>query len=133
MPHNLVKIRGYRVEPGEVEAYLLQHPKIKHAAVGVKEDPQQHKYLVGYYVADEMLAPAEVREVLAEKIPSYMIPSYFVQLKSLPLTPNGKVDRRALPDPKDVKPLEQQEERLKEEDENDGVAAADLVFCTWGS
>lgn len=113
---NLVKIRGYRIEPGEVEAYLLQHPKIKHAAVGVKEDQQQHKYLVGYYVADETLSPAEVREVLAEKIPSYMIPSYFVQLKSLPLTPNGKVDRRALPDPKEVKPQDH-EGQLEEDDE----------------
>ncbi|WP_139488463.1 non-ribosomal peptide synthetase [Brevibacillus dissolubilis] len=95
---NLVKIRGYRIEPGEVESFLIQHPKVKLGAVGVKEDENKHKYLVGYYVTDEELSPSELRVELAEGLPDYMMPRFFIQLDELPLTPNGKVDRRALPD-----------------------------------
>ncbi|WGU96907.1 amino acid adenylation domain-containing protein [Paenibacillus dendritiformis] len=94
-----VKIKGYRIEMGEIEHQLLALAPIEEAVVvdWTGEDGQQH--LVAYFVAAGRLTALELRMKLAEVLPSYMIPAYFVRLDQLPLTPNGKVDRQLLPAP----------------------------------
>jgi acyl carrier protein len=97
---NQVKVRGYRVELGEIEAALLAQPGVGAAAVVLREgarDPQ----LVAYVVpeAGGTLSAGELRASLSVSLPEHMIPTAFVELEELPLTPNGKVDRRALPEP----------------------------------
>ncbi len=94
-----VKIRGFRIELGEVESALLQLEAIQEAIVVARGDDSGQKALCAYFVADADLAVSGVKQDLARALPSYMIPSYFVQLDAMPLTPNGKVDRRALPEP----------------------------------
>ncbi|HET7232712.1 MAG TPA: amino acid adenylation domain-containing protein [Longimicrobium sp.] len=97
-----VKIRGVRVEPGEVEAALRRHPEVADCAVAAREDVPGEKRLAAYVVAPAGApgAPADLlREHLRACIPDAMIPSVFVALDRLPLTPNGKVDHAALPAP----------------------------------
>ncbi len=93
-----VKLRGYRVEPGEVESVLLEHPAVREAAAVVREDRPGDRRLIGYVVADEDRRPEQdaLRSFASQRLPEYMVPSAFVCLPSLPLTPSGKVDRRAL-------------------------------------
>ncbi|WP_427156903.1 amino acid adenylation domain-containing protein [Aliinostoc sp. HNIBRCY26] len=104
---NQVKLRGFRVELGEVAAILRQSPKIKEAVVVVKEEQQQ---LIAYVVSeDKEVIISELQHLLKEKLPEYMLPSVFVSLETLPLLPNGKVDYQSLPIPEGVRPqLEQQ-------------------------
>jgi len=96
-----VKVRGYRIEPGEVEAALLAHPSVRAAVVDARGGGAGGKRLAAYLVPVEGAAPdaAELREHLSRSLPEYMLPSAFVVLPGLPLTPNGKVDRARLPDP----------------------------------
>ena len=96
-----VKVRGFRVEPGEIEAALRAHPTVRDAVVVSRPDPAGDRYLAAYYVTEggSSLAPAELREHLAARLPAYMVPSAFVLLPVLPLTANGKADRAALPEP----------------------------------
>jgi len=96
-----VKIRGVRIEPGEIGVLLDKHPKILANVVIAREDVPGEKRLVAYYVPNKETAPttSELREFLKQQLPDYMVPSVFVSLEALPLTPNGKVDRRALPAP----------------------------------
>ncbi|WP_259740775.1 non-ribosomal peptide synthetase, partial [Pseudomonas poae] len=97
-----IKIRGFRVELGEIEARLAQHPGIRDAAVLVREDSPGDKRLVAYFTAHAEAVPTGVdalREHLQALLPDYMIPAAYVQLDALPLSPNGKLDRRALPVP----------------------------------
>lgn len=94
-----VKVRGYRVEPGEVRAVLADHPAVREAVVVVRESEAGDRSLVAYCVpAGEALPPAEelVRHA-ATRLPDYMVPSVFVSLDRVPLNANGKVDRAALP------------------------------------
>ncbi|HVR95631.1 MAG TPA: amino acid adenylation domain-containing protein, partial [Thermoanaerobaculia bacterium] len=86
-----VKVRGFRIEPGEVEAALRLHPSVMDAAVLVRD-----KELVGYVVLAEETGLASLRPFLEGRLPVYMVPSRLVALPALPVTPNGKVDRRAL-------------------------------------
>jgi amino acid adenylation domain-containing protein len=88
-----VKLRGFRIELGEIEAALLEHPSVQAAVVILREE-----HLVAY-LASPQVSEADLRALLASRVPDYMVPSTFVQLPSLPLTPNGKVDRSALPAP----------------------------------
>ncbi|MEA2695451.1 MAG: hypothetical protein QOJ16_4838, partial [Acidobacteriota bacterium] len=103
-----VKIRGFRVELGEIEAALLALPGIKEAAVADRADPTSgSRRLVAWLVprtgaAVAAVGVAEVRDLLAAKLPGYMVPAAFVVLAALPLTPSGKVDRRALPEPEEI-------------------------------
>ena len=93
-----VKVRGYRVEPGEVEAVLLQCTSVHECVVLAVEREKSDKQLVAYVVAeDEGATPVALRSYLAEKLPPYMVPAAFVFIERLPLTINGKIDRNALP------------------------------------
>jgi len=96
-----VKLRGFRIELGEVESVLNEHPSIRESVVILGEDIAGDKRLIAYLVAEPSveLASSELRHVLREKLPDFMIPSVFVNLDKMPLTPNGKVDRQALPAP----------------------------------
>ena len=96
-----IKIRGVRVEPGEVEAALSQHPGIQQVAVKGIDHAGQGKRLVAYYVGSDGPSPgrAELRAFLREKLPPSSLPSVFVELERMPLTPSGKLDRLALPMP----------------------------------
>ncbi|MEH2192673.1 MAG: amino acid adenylation domain-containing protein [Nostoc sp.] len=95
---NQVKIRGFRIELGEIEAVLRQHSDVQISCVIVREDTPGEKRLIGYVVLQKeaTITPGELRQFLADKLPTYMVPNAFVILESLPLTPNGKVDHRAL-------------------------------------
>ncbi|ROO59669.1 non-ribosomal peptide synthase protein (TIGR01720 family)/amino acid adenylation domain-containing protein [Micromonospora sp. Llam0] len=98
---NMVNVRGFRVEPGEIEATLAAHPQVGAAVVAVRDDGAGHPALVGYVapVGTATLVDAEVREWLRRQLPEHMLPARIVVLDSLPLTPTGKVDRAALPEP----------------------------------
>ena len=92
-----VKIHGHRIEPGEIETALSAHQHVKQNCVVSHPGANGSIRLVAYYVpAHSGLQEAELRKFLAGKLPDFMIPSLFVEVKSIPLTPNGKVDRSAL-------------------------------------
>ena len=96
-----VKIQGYRVELGEIEAALAEHPGVSAAAVVTKGHRDGPKRLVGYVVAGQAVRPtsADLQAFLAQKLADYMVPATYVFLDALPLTANGKVNRQALPEP----------------------------------
>ena len=96
-----VKVRGFRVELGEIEAALARHAQVRDAAVAFQAAPAGDRQLVAYVVLDPgtSLDPAVLRRYLSASLPEPMIPAAFVSLDRLPLTANGKIDRRALPDP----------------------------------
>ncbi|MBA2655840.1 MAG: amino acid adenylation domain-containing protein [Tatlockia sp.] len=94
----MVKLRGYRIELGEIETRLLEFPEIKHTVVLLEEN-NTLSYLVGYYVADQILDEKLLKDHLALTLPDYMLPSIFVHMATLPVTTNGKLDRKALPKP----------------------------------
>ncbi|HXM57570.1 MAG TPA: alpha/beta fold hydrolase, partial [Candidatus Dormibacteraeota bacterium] len=100
-----VKVRGHRIEPGEVEAALARHPGVRASVVVARPDARGQKRLVAYVVpGGEGSAEREYRSHLRGSLPAYLVPDAFVLLDALPLTANGKVDRRALPEPPATRP-----------------------------
>ena len=108
-----IKIRGFRVELGEIESALSAHPQVSEGVVVAHENGAGDKRLIAYCVWENKASTttpsplgggaqaAELREFLKHKLPEYMVPSSFVMLDQLPLTPSGKLNRRALPSPDD--------------------------------
>ncbi|MCA1579632.1 MAG: amino acid adenylation domain-containing protein, partial [Acidobacteria bacterium] len=96
-----VKVRGYRVELGEIEAVLREHPALRAAVVEARREADGERQMVGYVVSanGDAVSGSQLREWLRQRLPDYMVPNVYVPLDELPLTPNGKVDRKALPDP----------------------------------
>jgi amino acid adenylation domain-containing protein len=99
-----VKVRGFRIELGEIETALARHPTVRQAVAVVREDVPGDKRLVAYFVAVPGREPAaeELRDLLRQVLPDYMVPGAFVLLEALPLSPNGKVNRAALPRPQEA-------------------------------
>jgi amino acid adenylation domain-containing protein len=98
---NQVKLRGFRVELGEIECQLMKHDKVKSTVVLPREDENGDKYLCAYIVLDKnfTLTASDLRKYLSRDLPNYMVPSFFISLEAIPLTPNGKIDMKALPEP----------------------------------
>ncbi|WP_150273755.1 non-ribosomal peptide synthetase [Paenibacillus tepidiphilus] len=93
---NMVKIKGYRIEPGEIEDCLLQHPAIGQAAVIDCTDDHGHKYLAAYLLTQADCTVKELREFLKRSLPEYMVPAKFFALERVPFTSGGKLDRKAI-------------------------------------
>jgi amino acid adenylation domain-containing protein len=102
-----IKLRGHRIELGEVEAVLTQHPGVREAVVVVREDIPGDRCMVGYILSDAGATPPgapELRTHLRQRLPDYMVPSAFVPIDALPLTAGGKLDSCALPAPDPTRP-----------------------------
>lgn len=96
-----VKIRGQRLELGEVETVLREHPEVRNCVVMARGANPDEKYLAAYVVlpAGSQTTASQLKEYMRTRLPEYMVPATFVFLEALPLNPNGKIDRLALPDP----------------------------------
>ena len=95
-----VKIRGFRIELGEIESALRTHPSVREAVVLAQSDRRGELRLIAYLISSgEAVAAEELRSYLTKRLPEYMLPAAYVELKQWPLTTSGKLDRRALPEP----------------------------------
>ncbi|WP_296866857.1 condensation domain-containing protein, partial [uncultured Methanobrevibacter sp.] len=114
---NQIKLRGLRIEIGEIESNISKYPSIKQCVVVIKEI-NNNDHLCAYYVADEKIEVNSLKEFLKDKLTKYMVPTAYMQLDEMPQTPNGKTDLKALPEPEldleYVKPENETEEKLFE-------------------
>ncbi|MEM8909284.1 MAG: condensation domain-containing protein, partial [Bacteroidota bacterium] len=94
-----VKVRGYRVELGEVQTNLEESPLVKRAIVLAKKDANGIPQLIAYVIPERTFDKTRIQDDLKAKLPDYMVPSIFVEMEAFPLTANGKIDRKQLPDP----------------------------------
>ena len=94
-----IKIRGFRIEPNEIVSLLNSHPAVQGSAVVAQEDASGTKRLLAYIVSDRASSPnaSELRTLVLNQLPDYMLPSTFIRVDELPMTANGKLDRDALP------------------------------------
>jgi acyl carrier protein len=94
-----IKLRGHRIDLGEIESALRQHPEVRDAVVSLHGDNTGQKYLAGYLqkAGGSSLQAASFQQFLRSKLPDYMVPAVFIALDKFPLTPNGKINRKALP------------------------------------
>ena len=103
-----VKLRGHRIELTEIEVALKQHVAVRDAVVVMRRSGHGNKHLTAYIIADSDLPEpkmaGELKSLLKQSLPDYMVPSYFLFLEEFPLTPNGKIDRRGLPVPPETRP-----------------------------
>ncbi|RCJ27418.1 non-ribosomal peptide synthetase [Nostoc sp. ATCC 43529] len=99
-----IKIRGFRVELGEIATIIIQHPDVRDAVVIAVNDTEENQTLIAYIVTDKQDIAVQLLPYLQQKLPNYMLPSAFVVLDALPLTPNGKVDKRSLPTNEFIRP-----------------------------
>ncbi|HVR99074.1 MAG TPA: amino acid adenylation domain-containing protein, partial [Thermoanaerobaculia bacterium] len=116
-----VKIRGFRIELGEIESVLGSHSAVRECVVLVREDVPGSRVLVAYLTGDSLPATGELRAFAGQRLPDYMVPSFFVALPAFPLTPSGKMDRRALPAP----------ERPRSEERETGDPIEELLAGIW--
>lgn len=93
-----VKVRGFRIEPGEVETHLAAHPQIHEAAV-ICQNRNEEASLVSYYLSDIPLEAPILRDYMLSKLPAYMVPAHFIRLDTFPLTSNGKINKKEFPEP----------------------------------
>ena len=123
-----VKVRGFRVELGEIEGALALHPALREVAVLAREDQPGERRLVAYVAPhpDQEAAVGELRDFLKERLPEHMVPAAFVTLAALPLNASGKIDRRALPAPDASRPALAGAYVAPETPAEEGVAA---VWC----
>ena len=104
-----VKIRGYRIELSEIENAVLSYPSLLQAVVIAKslhkenEEYDNNRTLICYYVEKAKTDSQKLKDYLSDKLPNYMVPSYYVKLEILPLNSSGKLDLKALPDPEVIK------------------------------
>ncbi|MEQ8690369.1 MAG: amino acid adenylation domain-containing protein [Pseudomonadales bacterium] len=103
-----LKLRGYRIEPGEIESHLQRHDGVARAVVVIHEEDAARPQLVAYVVVDEAISGAtdeDLRARLRQWVPEYMVPQQIVRLDRIPTLPNGKLDRRSLPAPPASAPI----------------------------
>ncbi|MEE1128942.1 MAG: condensation domain-containing protein, partial [Methanobrevibacter sp.] len=112
---NQIKLRGLRIEIGEIESNINKYPSVKQAVIVIKKI-NNNDHLCAYYTADEDIDSSELKEFLKDKLTKYMVPTAYMQLDEMPQTPNGKTDIKALPEPKldleNIKPETELEEKL---------------------
>ncbi|WP_080497089.1 non-ribosomal peptide synthetase [Bacillus wiedmannii] len=99
---NQIKLRGYRVELGEIEEHLLKMDEIREAVVIGRTDKTGSKYLCAYIISEQELNLQKIKQYLSQKLPDYMIPARFMRIDKVHLTSSGKVNRRALPEPDNI-------------------------------
>ncbi|WP_165953671.1 non-ribosomal peptide synthetase [Streptomyces sp. 8K308] len=105
-----LKINGFRVEPGEIEAVLAEHPKVRQAVAAGVRSAAHHRTLVGYYVPAQPVSPAELSDYLRSRLPAHLVPTALVPIAEIPVNANGKVDRSALSRPDAMEHARRQEE-----------------------
>jgi amino acid adenylation domain-containing protein len=125
-----VKVRGFRVEVGEIEAVLAQHAAVGDAVVRPHRGADGVVFLAAYVVPRKGHSPTpeELAKHLQTKLPDYMVPAHFLFLDALPMTPNGKVDRKALPDPVAAAAAARPQERAFAPPGNDAERALAALF-----
>ncbi|HMG21715.1 MAG TPA: condensation domain-containing protein, partial [Kofleriaceae bacterium] len=124
-----LKIRGYRVEPGEVEAALVAHPGVRQVAVQGRNDTGEVRLVAYLVLRGAPLSPGELRAFLAPRLPDELIPSAFVVMSELPLTPDGKVNLKALPAPQAAPPREPETDEASRVEDMDALER--LIADVW--
>ncbi|TRX33012.1 amino acid adenylation domain-containing protein [Flavobacterium sp. ZT3R18] len=119
---NQVKINGFRIELGEIENKLLKHEYVNQVVVTAAQKEGGNNILVAYFISNNKIKSAELKEYIELKLPHYMVPNHFIQLEEFPLTPNGKIDRIKLPGISDEDTIRKEYAAPRNETENKLIA-----------